>query len=302
MPHRITAIVNSSSGAPADDEAHRRLSAVLKSKGLNWDIRPAQSGPEILALGKAAAKNHSEIVVAGGGDGTVNCVASSLVDTDKIFGVLPLGTLNHFARDLAILLELESAVDNIVTGHVAAVDVGEVNGRFFLNNSSIGIYPKIVTRREAQQKQGRSKGTALLSASLRTLQRYAVFRVRVTADARRFTRKTPVVFVGNNEYQIEGINLGTRKRLDEGHLCLYVLHDSGLWGLARFVIRALVGKAWTMTEFDASRAREVRIETRRRSLRVALDGEVCNLNTPLLYRVLPGALKVIAPARQAKGE
>ena len=302
MPHRITAIINFSSGAPADDEAHQRLSAVLKSKGLSWDIRPARSGAEILALGKAAAKNHSEIVVAGGGDGTVNCVASSLVDTDKIFGVLPLGTLNHFAKDLAIPLELESAVDNIVAGRVAAVDVGEVNGRFFLNNSSIGIYPKIVTRREAQQKQGRSKWTALLSASLRTLQRYAVFRVRVTADARRFTRKTPVVFVGNNEYQIEGINLGTRKRLDEGHLCLYVLHDSGLWGLARFVIRALVGKAWTMTEFDASRAREVRIETRRRSLRVALDGEVCNLNTPLLYRVLPGALKVIAPARQAKGE
>ena len=301
MPQRITAIINASSGAP-DDDAHKRLGAVLQSKGLNWEIRPAQSGEEILALGKEAAKNHSDIVVAGGGDGTVNCVASSLIGTDKIFGVLPLGTLNHFAKDLAIPLELESAVDNIVAGHVTSVDVGEVNGRFFLNNSSIGIYPKIVDRREAQQKEGRSKWAALFSASLRTLRRYAVFRVRVTADSRQFTRKTPVVFVGNNEYQIEGINLGSRKRLDDGHLCLYVLHHTGLWGLVRFVVRAFVGKAWTMTEFDASTAREVRIETRRRSLRVALDGEVCNLGTPLLYRIHPGALKVIAPASQAKSD
>lgn len=302
MPQRVTAIINASSGAPADDDAHKRLGAILQSRGLNWEIRPAQSGEEILALGKEAAKNHSDVVVAGGGDGTVNCVASSLIGTNKIFGVLPLGTLNHFAKDLAIPLELESAVDNIVAGHVTSVDVGEVNGRFFLNNSSIGIYPKIVDQREAQQKEGRSKWAALFSASLRTLQRYAVFRVRVTADARQFTRKTPVVFVGNNEYQIEGINLGSRKCVDGGHLCLYVLHDTGLWGLARFVVRAVVGKAWTMTEFDASTACEVRIETRRRSLRVALDGEVYNLEAPLLYRIRPGAVKVIAPASQAKGE
>jgi diacylglycerol kinase family enzyme len=300
MPQRITAIINASSGAPADNDAHKRLGAILQSKGLNWEIRPAQSGEEIFALGEKAAKNHSDVVVAGGGDGTVNCVASSLIGTNKIFGVLPLGTLNHFAKDLQIPLELESAVDNIVAGHVTSVDVGELNGRFFLNNSSIGIYPKIVDRREAQQEEGRSKWTALFSASLRTFQRYAVFRVRVTADSRQFTRKTPVVFVGNNEYQIEGINLGTRERLDAGHLSLYVLHDTGLWGLVKFGVRAVIGRSWTMIEFDASKAREVRIETRRRSLRVALDGEVCNLDTPLLYRIRPHALKVIAPASQEK--
>jgi len=297
MRQRITAIINSSSGAPADDEAHKRLKAVLKSKGLDWEIRMARSGAEILALGQEAAKNQSEVVVAGGGDGTVNCVASSLLGSKKIFGVLPLGTLNHFAKDLEIPLELERAVDNIAGGRVVAVDVGEVNGRLFLNNSSIRNYPKIVDRREAQQKKvGRGKWLALFSAALRTLRRYPAFRVRVSADERRFTRKTPVVFVGNNEYEIQGINLGSRECLDGGTLSLYVLHDSGLWGLVRLAARALVGKTWTAKEFDAVKTQEVCIETRRRSLRVAIDGEVYDLKTPLLYRIHPGALKVIVPA------
>lgn len=303
MLHRITAIINASSGAPSDDEAHKRLGTVLQSKGLDWEIRTARSGSEIFALGQEAAKSQSDVVVAGGGDGTINCVASSLIGSEKIFGVLPLGTLNHFAKDLEIPLELESAVDNIAAGRIVAVDVGEVNGRFFLNNSSIGIYPKIVDRREAQQKKvGRSKGMALFSASLRTLRRYPAFRVRVSADHRKFSRRTPVVFVGNNEYQIEGISLGTRKSLEGGTLCLYVLHDAGLWGLAKFAARAVLGKAWTMTEFDAVKAREVLIETRRRSLRVALDGEVDNLETPLLYRIRPRALKVVVPPVKEKSD
>jgi diacylglycerol kinase family enzyme len=297
MRQRITAIINSSSGTPSDDEAHKRLKAVLKSKGLDWEIKMARSGAEILALGREAARNQNEVVVAGGGDGTINCVASSLLGSKKIFGVLPFGTLNHFAKDLEIPLELERAVDNIAGGRVVAVDVGEVNGRFFLNNSSIGIYPKIVDRREAQQKQaGRSKWLALFSAATRTLRRYTAFRVRVSADQRRFTRKTPVVFVGNNEYEIQGISLGTRECLDGGTLCLYVLHDSGPWGLAKLSARAVVGKTWKATEFDAVKTQEVCIETRRRSLRVALDGEVYDMKTPLLYRIHPAALKVIVPA------
>ena len=303
MRHRITAIINSSSGAPSDDEAHKRLDTILKSKGFDWEIRMAHSGQEILELGKEAAQNQSEVIVAGGGDGTVNCVAASVLGSKKIFGVLPLGTLNHFAKDLEIPLELERAVDNIASGRVVAVDVGEVNGRFFLNNSSIGIYPKIVDRREAEQKKtGRGKWLALVSAALRTLRRYSAFRVRVSADQRRFTRKTPVVFVGNNEYEIEGVSLGSRQCLDGGALCLFVLHDSGLSGLIKLVARALVGKTSTATEFDAVKTQEITIETRRRSLRVALDGEVCDLKTPLLYRIHPGALKVIVPALKTESQ
>ena len=96
----------------------------------------------------------------------MNAVASRLAGTNKVFGVLPLGTLNHFAKDLNIPLELGAAVDNIVAGAVSRVDVGEVNGRVFLNNSSIGLYPQIVLRRDLQRQHGRPKWIAFISANI----------------------------------------------------------------------------------------------------------------------------------------
>jgi len=295
-PHTV-AILNSSSGGPADDDAATRLRTVLDEKGLDWQIWPAGAGGELAGLAQRAARSEAAIIVAGGGDGTLNSVASCLVGTDKVLGVLPLGTLNHFAKDLHIPLELASAVDTIATGRVNRVDVGEVNGRFFLNNSSLGLYPRIVDRREAERKNSqRNKWIALVSALFLALKRYAAFRARVTADGRRFSRRTPILFVGNNEYQIEGSHFGARQRLDRGRLCLYVLHSAGSWGLFKFVVRALLGKAWRIKDFDALQAREIRVDTRRKRRRVALDGEVCDLEMPLHYRIRPGALKVIVPA------
>jgi diacylglycerol kinase family enzyme len=215
--------------------------------------------------------------------------------------VLPLGTLNHFAKDLNIPLELGAAVDNIVAGAVSRVDVGEVNGRVFLNNSSIGLYPQMVLRRDLQRKHGRPKWIAFLSALFRTIKQYAAFRVYVTADGRRFTRRTPILFVGNNEYQIEGRSLGARRCLDTGRLCLYVLHNTGPWGLFKFASRALIRRAWRVSDFDALQAVEIDVETKRKRLRVALDGEVRDMDTPLRYRIRSGALKIIVPAIKKDG-
>ena len=231
----------------------------------------------------------------------LNAVASRLAGTDKIFGVLPLGTLNHFAKDLNLPLELGAAVDNIVAGHVAPVDAGEINGRIFLNNSSIGLYPAIVVRRNVQRKHGKPKWIAFISALLRTLKQYAAFRVHVTADGRRFTRRTPILFVGNNEYQIEGRSLVARRCLDTGRLCLFVLHNTGLWGLFKFAFRALIRRAWRIKDFDALQAAEIDVETKRKRMRVAFDGEVADMETPLRYRIRRGALKVIVPGARESG-
>jgi YegS/Rv2252/BmrU family lipid kinase len=296
MESRTLAIVNSSSGSPGDDSAITRLREVLQARGLNWEIWPARDGPELCALAQKAAESDAGVVIAGGGDGTLNAVASRLAGTDKIFGVLPLGTLNHFAKDLNIPLELAAAVDNIAAGHVARVDIGEVNGQVFLNNSSIGLYPKIVLRRDAQRKRGRPKWLAFISALFRTLRQYATFRVRVNADGEHFTRRTPILFVGNNEYQIEGRSLGARRCLDTGKLCLYVLHNTGPWGLFKFALRALMRRAWREKDFDALQASAIEIHTSRSKSRVAFDGEVAEMETPLRYRIRTGALKVIVPA------
>jgi diacylglycerol kinase family enzyme len=301
MSSPAVAIVNASSGATADDDAAKRLLDILQARQLSWAIWPARGGGELSALAQKAVESDAEIVVAGGGDGTLNAVASRLAGTNKVFGVLPLGTLNHFAKDLNIPLELGAAVDNIVAGAVSRVDVGEVNGRVFLNNSSIGLYPQIVLRRDLQRKHGRPKWIAFLSALFRTMKQYAAFRVYVTADGRRFTRRTPILFVGNNEYQIEGRSLGARRCLDTGRLCLYVLHNTGPWGLFKFAARALIRRAWRVNDFDALQAVGIDVETKRKRLRVALDGEVVDMDTPLRYRIRSGALQIIAPAIKKDG-
>ena len=119
------------------------------------------------------------MVVAAGGDGTMNAVASALIGTETAMGVLPLGTLNHFAKDLKIPLELEGAVATIVTGRIVPIDVGEVNGHIFLNNSSIGIYPWIVRERETEQRKGYRKWVAFARASISALKRYSLLHVRL---------------------------------------------------------------------------------------------------------------------------
>lgn len=299
MPSHVTAILNFSAGPVQNEQIQRRVTTVLQSRGLDWNVLSAHTGPEVSALARQTAAGESAIVVAGGGDGTLSAVASALVGTDKILGVLPLGTLNHFAKDLGIPLDVEPAIETIATGRAIAVDVGAVNGRFFLNNSSLGIYPKIVDRRDAQRKHGKRKWPAFFSAALAALQRYPVLRVRLSGDGQQLNRKTPVVFIGNNEYQIEGLNLGARKCLNGGRLCLYVLHDTGRWGLLRLALKALLGAASSKEPFDALSATEFAVDTRRRRVRVALDGETVTMETPLTYRIHAGALRVIVPAPKA---
>lgn len=303
MTSRPVVILNATSGANDKEEARARLAELFAARGLDARISLASSGAEIVEMARRAAREDCETVVAGGGDGTINAVASTLVGTRKRLGVLPLGTLNHFAKDLKIPLDLEGAARNIVEGHVARVDVGEVNGRIFLNNSSLGLYPSIVRQREKQQERlGRGKWPAFIWATLSVLRRYPFLVVRLSTDKEALVRRTPFVFVGNNEYEMESFNVGARSCLDAGQLSLYTAHRTGRLGLLRFAIRALFGGLRDEQDFDAMCTKEVWIETRRHRLRVATDGEVTVMNTPLHYRVLPGALSVIVPRPAPENE
>jgi diacylglycerol kinase family enzyme len=297
MASHTAVIINATSGADDKESARARLAELFAERGLDARITLARSGEEIVELAERAALcEDCETVIAGGGDGTINAVASVLVGTRKRLGVLPLGTLNHFAKDLKIPLDLDDAAGNIFDAHVARVDVGEVNGRIFLNNSSLGLYPSIVRQREKQQERlGRGKWPAFIWASLSVLRRYPFLTVRLSTDREELVRRTPFVFVGNNEYEMESFNVGARSCLDAGHLSLYTSQRTGRLGLLRFAVRALFGGLRKEKDFDALCTKEVWIETRRTRLRVATDGEVTVMNTPLHYRVLPGALNIIVP-------
>jgi diacylglycerol kinase family enzyme len=298
MSESVEVIINAAAGGGSEDnDTARAVKAAFDACGVAARVSVARSGGQVTEFAQRALSNGARAVVAGGGDGTVGSVAGALAGTDRPLGVLPLGTLNHFAKDLGIPLTLEEAARNVCEGRAVPVDLGEVNGRVFVNNSSLGLYPRIVRRRERlQAREGSGKWPAFLRAALAVLRRYPFLHVRLDADGHEIVRKTPFVFIGNNEYQVENLQMGARTGLDAGHLSLYVAHRTGRLGLLRLAVSALLGRLRQEEDFDSLCAREIWVETRRpKRLPVATDGEVTVLSTPLHFRIRPGALKVIVP-------
>jgi YegS/Rv2252/BmrU family lipid kinase len=300
-PRALEVIINARSGTSSKEVVRDQLAELFQQDGIEARISIARSGERVAELARRAAHGDARTVVAGGGDGTINAVASTLIDTDKTLGVLPLGTLNHFAKDLKIPLDLEGAARTIIANHAVQVDVGEVNGQIFLNNSSLGLYPSLVHKREQRQRLGYGKWPAFIWAAFSVMRRYPFLDVRLNADGKEFSSRTPFVFVGNNKYEMESFNIGTRARLDAGELSLYFSHRTRRLGLVRLAFRALLGRAEKTEEFVAMCTTEVSIETRRSRIRVATDGEVTIMRPPLRYRVRPGALRVIVPERDSVG-
>jgi diacylglycerol kinase family enzyme len=297
MTFRLTIIVSSSAGSSEKEGMESRLKAFFVSHNRDAQILVANSGDEVPDLARRALAENADLIAAGGGDGTINAVASVLAETGKTLGVLPLGTLNHFAKDLGIPLDLEQAAQILVDGTPARIDVGEVNGKIFVNNSSLGLYPSIVQNREdIQERLEYGKWPAFLWASLAVLRRYSLLEVRLRVDSQELVRHTPFIFVGNNRYQIHGFNIGARTQLDSGWLWLYTTREIRRQGLLRFGLRALSRSLRDDKDFDMLRTKEIVIDTRRhRRLRVATDGEVTIMRTPLHYRIRPGALRVMVP-------
>jgi diacylglycerol kinase family enzyme len=290
-----TVFLNCSSGLSSKDDVPQQLAAILREDGTEARIVPCEKGTDISALAEEAVKTGAAMVVAGGGDGTLRAVASALVNTGVIFGVLPVGTLNHFARDLKIPLDLEQAARNLSTGRSISVDVGEVNGHVFINNSIIGLYPTYRFLREYVERKGWRNWLAFTWAVLTVFKRYPFLTLRFHVEGKPIVRTTPYVMIANNEHEMEGYQLGTRSRLDTGELWIYIMRRRGRWGLLRMIVSLVLGQFNKTRDFEIFHASEVWIEGRQKRLGVALDGEITILDTPLHYRSIPKALQVVAP-------
>jgi diacylglycerol kinase family enzyme len=174
--------------------------------------------------------------------------------------------------------------------------VGEVNGKIFINNSSLGLYPNMVRGREQEQRLGRGKWMALFWATLAVLRRYPLLLVRLTSrDGQQLIRRTPVVFIGNNQYEMKGFEIGSRRLLDGGKLAIYVAHQDRPATLIRMGVEAVLGRLHRGVDFDFLSTENLQIEATRSTIQVATDGEVSTFAPPLLYRIRPLALRVIVP-------
>ena len=296
MATEIPVIVNAKSGPDGEETSSEVIEAAFRKHGMQARVIVMAPGQDISKTVKDVLADDPSLVVAGGGDGTINAVASHLLDSSVTLGVLPLGTLNHFARDLQIPFELEDAVKIIADGHRITVDVGEVNDHIFLNNSSMGLYPAIVAEREqAQKHSGLGKWPALVKATFHALRDPACFNAAVCVEGKQIDHRTPFIFVGNNDYVVDGFSMGKRSRLDDGILSLYILHPKNALGLFWLAIRSLAGIGSHAGDFDAFHAEDFRIESENADIEVATDGEVMHMKSPICYRIRPRALHVMAP-------
>jgi diacylglycerol kinase family enzyme len=254
------------------------------------------SGEDLEQAAHRAVQSRVEMVFAAGGDGTISTVAAILAGTPVALGVLPVGTLNHFAKDLGIPLEIDAAMHLVSTGRVIGVDVARVNDRIFINNSGLGLYPYMVRHREAVQRRGWAKWFAALVASIKALARYRLLRLHIAVDGVRIARRTPAVFVGNNEYRLDVAVEPRRLTLHDGKLCLYIPRVQRRIELMLFSLRALFGSRHEDSALDMFLTDRFTIDSRHRHLRVSLDGETQVMTTPLEYSAWPGSLRVLVPA------
>lgn len=296
---KILVILNSRSGKGSSHDIESRTDEITKAfQAVSVEVQLAHpEAPDLTAFTRGVEISRFDGIVAAGGDGTISAVAASLIGTSTPLGILPLGTLNHLARDLKIPFNLQEAARIIADGKSHEIDVGEVNGRIFVNNSSIGLYPQMVRERNHEFiRLGRGKWPAMLDASIRVFLRFPLINIRLETPDGSLTRTVPFVFVGNNKYEMKLLRIGDRQSLERGELCTYLLKHTGRLDFLRTILMAILGMK-DDRDFTSIVSREVQVQTRAKRISVSADGEIMTLDTPLHYRIRPKALRVFAPEK-----
>ena len=216
-------------------------------------------------------------------------IAEKLAGTSMLFAPLPGGTLNHFTKDIGIAQNMKEAISALASSKPRLIDIATVNDRVFLNNSSIGLYPSTLQMRDEMQRKRTSKWIAAIIASFKAFIRYRSYTVEINGE--RF--RTPFVFVGNNDYELENRLIGNRKRLDGGILSVYSVSASDRFSLLLIFTKALFGKVKVIDEIKMWKTDRLIIRTPYRSIRISRDGEHERINTPLIYNINPKSLYVI---------
>jgi diacylglycerol kinase family enzyme len=303
----VCVLLNASAGTinqSNDDHFRRSLEAAFEEHAIAAEVELVAGADLRLGAQHAlqrASDGALDAIIVGGGDGSIRTVASVVCGSGIPLGIIPLGTLNHFARDLGLPLRVDDAVAVIAAGQTRSVDVGEVNGCTFINNSSIGIYPYLVLERERRRhRQGLAKWPAMILAMLRAWAHFPLRRLSIHAEGRTDRWRSPLVLVGNNEYALTGLSFGTRERLDRGELCLYVAKKQSRMSLFWLACRSVLGLLDSSEDLRIFKLSAAEIRSHASRLHVACDGEVEVMRSPLHYRTRSGALRVFVPELESE--
>ena len=301
-------ILNAGSGHSETELRRSTIEDVLAAAGRTCHLELIDDPAELQAIARSMAARAiaaGGILVAAGGDGTINTVAHEAVLAGCTFGVLPQGTFNYFGRTHGIPEDLTEAVYSLLRAHVRAVQVGVINNKVFLVNASVGLYPKLLEEREIDKAHyGRSRLVAFFSALKIMLRPARHLRITLEQDGQERRLRTTTLFVGNNRLQLEQVGMdGLTEAVEEGQLVAIAPRPMGKLGLLGLLVRGALGRLGE-ADVEAFAFKRLTVSTPavygRKRMKVATDGEVAKMAMPLEFRVLEGRLylRVQGPSRK----
>jgi diacylglycerol kinase family enzyme len=293
---RVLVLLNARAGTLIDagtDDIVALIEATLKPRCDSVDIRLLQPRDLARAI-SAAALGPQDTVIVGGGDGSVSAAVAAFAGGEKLLGVLPLGTMNLFARDLGMPSDVREAVAALATVTPRRIDLAELNGRPFHTLSGLGFFSQMARAREEVRGHPLGRFVGLVLAWFRALRRTEPFTIDIVLEGRRERVNALAVLVTNNRFGDDW----RRARLDEGILEMHLVEDRGTLTKLKASAALLTGSWRTEQEIRSIVASDLTISSRRRRASASTDGELGRERVPLRYRMLPGALTVLG----AKGQ
>jgi diacylglycerol kinase family enzyme len=290
------------SGSGNDDSARTReqIGALLTQAGRTHTFLAVDEPSRLPQIAEHAVKLAREaggVIVAAGGDGTLNAVAATVLPSGLPFGILPRGTFNYFGRTYGISRETEEAVASLLDARIEPVQVGLLEGRPFLVNASLGLYPQLLEdREEYKQKLGRRRWVALISAIVTLWRTPTNLSLELKSQGERKVLRTPTLVVGNNALQLEQLGLPEVAHLEENRLVAMAAKPMGTLALYWLMVMGALsrlGEASNVISFGFE-SLTVRVRGRRR-IKVAMDGEIFWTRSPLSFSVSPQRLQLLVP-------
>ena len=294
VTRRYHVFINNEAGSGEPDGQASNITDEFRNVGVEATVVAVE--PQRLQGQMREAWNRgTDAIVIAGGDGTVSLAAGVAVESQMVLGVLPMGTFNHFAKDLGMPADLAGAIRFLAQADVVDVDVGEVNGKVFVNNASIGVYPKMVGEREdIRRRRGWGKLRAAPVAIVHVLKRLPVHRLQLKVDdSAPVDITTPLLFIGNGPFDERGERVGQRTSLTDHRLGAYAIVTSSRWELITSSVRARVGGIDAAERMQHHAGKTLLVDSDE-TLEIALDGEPTDLRVPLNFQSCAGALRVLA--------
>lgn len=302
-PQRVIAVLNLGSGvsfSTAEKADAARVEAAFRRIGLPAEVRAVHAQEMTEALRRAAAE-RPDVLVMGGGDGSVNAAVNILAGTGTILAVLPLGTFNYFARLIGTPLTVDEAVQFTMQGQAVSMDLLDVGGRLAATYCSAGVFARFISERVLLQKRrGLPKLRAMLLALVSVLWRFPSFSLRLDADGHQVSLRTAFLFAGNACAALNPMTLDSGPaEFQDARFCLIVGRGGKRRSLLRLALRSLFGHIRQDRDFLVRQVASLVVSRRSgKPVRLSIDGEIVSLPTPLTVRVRPAALRVMIPRRR----